>query len=135
MVSDISWFYFSTERLNASARYYGGTNRHTLYQRMLSSLDDSMTSLSPDIDQHVTMRGTALEAKGGPVIRTHNNQILCLPSFPAWPDDVINHHVEVSGIIRYQPFLPPGGQDAIGAYVSGAHCSQYLLENPSWHPL
>jgi hypothetical protein len=78
----------------------------------------------------VTLRGQALDAKGGAVVRTQDDTVY-VSGLGAWPAETAGRLVEVTGILsrRTFPALPVG---RAGERSGGAEGTQTVLEDATW---
>ncbi len=84
------------------------------------------------IEKDVELRGTAIDAKAGAVIKTDDGSVVYIKGLPSWPDDVIGKKVVATGTLHEEKFIPDPRVDADGAVSAGAHGTQAVLGNPKW---
>ena len=59
-----------------------------------------------DENQVVTVRGTAENAKAGPLLLIDGTHPIFLTGIPEWDDDTAGKQIEVEAIVRREPALP-----------------------------
>ena len=62
--------------------------------------------LEKHLDQHLVLRGFALNAKAGAVVMTDSNTVVYVTDLQEWPEDLLNDRVEVKGTLRRGQVYP-----------------------------
>ncbi|MHA1148727.1 MAG: hypothetical protein ACTSR8_10825 [Promethearchaeota archaeon] len=82
-----------------------------------------------NLGKQVTVVGTAMEAKGGPVVITAENYVIYIRDLACWPDEVENKQISVKGILKEIKMIPDPVIDEDGAISTGAYGNQTVLED------
>ena len=82
------------------------------------------------INKEITLRGIAMDAKGGAVIVLFEGEVVYLQNMDYWDDDMYNKGVLVKGLLVERKLIPDPVVSKDGAISAGAHGTQYVLENP-----
>ncbi len=92
--------------------------------------DEIFRSINENImNKEVTLRGIAMDAKGGAVLILFEGEVIYLQNMDCWDDDMLNKGVLVKGLLVEKKLIPDPVVDKDGAISSGAYGTQYVLEN------
>ena len=82
-----------------------------------------------------TLRGKAVDAKGGAVLVLDDGQTFYVSGLDAWPADLFGLRVEVTGTVKTQPLPSQPLVNDAGEHSAGATGSQDVIENATWRPV
>ena len=86
-------------------------------------------SLHDLIDQTVSLKGKAENAKGGAVLILENQEVVYIRKFSSWDETVTGKQVIISGIVRLEKYIPDPEVTEDGAISQGAIGFQYVLDD------
>ena len=87
------------------------------------------TDLETHLEEQVTLRGTAKNAKGYAVLITKDNIVVYIKELPEWAETILNSPVKVKGLLKQINLIPDPYIDENGAISQGAEGKQYVLVN------
>ena len=90
--------------------------------KIYSSINEKM------LNEQITIRGIALDAKSSAVIRLANGEIIYLKEKAFWEDELLNSEVIIKGILTEQKMIPDPQVTQNGAVSTGAYGTQLVLE-------
>ncbi len=85
-------------------------------------------SLHDMIDQEVTLEGVAENAKGGGVLVLPSLEVVYIRYLQWWDEHVRGTKVIMTGILRYEKFIPDPDVAEDGAISQGAIGNQFVLD-------
>lgn len=91
--------------------------------------DDALPS---QVGRHVTLTGTARDAKGGAVLLAGSGEPVYIDDLDAWPEALHGKQVTATGHLRRRQHLPQAKVDEHSAVSQGAQGKQYVLEGARW---
>ena len=83
-------------------------------------------------NKQVTLKGMALNAKGGAVLVTEAKGPIYVEGLDAWPDEFLDAEVQVTGLLTSKKIIPDPVVDEHGAVSTGAEGNQMVLEKATW---
>ncbi|MDF1540811.1 MAG: hypothetical protein P1Q69_18080 [Candidatus Thorarchaeota archaeon] len=86
-------------------------------------------SLHDWIDKEVTLEGTAENAKGGAIILLPNQEPVYIRYLVWWVEHKVGMKISMSGILRYEKYIPDPEVAEDGAISQGAIGKQFVLDN------
>ena len=89
-----------------------------------------MSDLESQVDQQVTIEGTARNAAGGAVVLTADRTPVYVAGLGSWDRATDGKHVKAKGTLR-----KAGGQQVVNAKGEHSHGfpgERFVLEQPSW---
>lgn len=79
------------------------------------------------IDQKITLKGIAKDAKGGAVIFTSEKVPIYIRGLDSWPPELFDKQLEVIGVLKEEKFIPDPIIDENGSISTGAYGNQLVL--------
>jgi hypothetical protein len=78
--------------------------------------------------------GKALDAKGGAVVETDAGRVIYIGGLDAWPEDLFDKRVRVTGQLVRKAYLHEATVAPDGAISQGVPAGQldWVLEDPTW---
>lgn len=89
-------------------------------------------SLHDLIDKEVTLEGIAENAKGGGILLLPSQEVVYIRYLVWWVDAIRGTKVTMTGILRYEKYIPDPEVAEDGAISQGAIGSQFVLDNAKW---
>lgn len=80
----------------------------------------------------VTLRGRAMNAKGGAVLLTDSREPIYIRGLDCWPEDMLGKEIIATGTLKEEKYLPDPVVDGDGAISQGAEGEQLVLEDARW---
>jgi hypothetical protein len=88
--------------------------------------------LEKKVNQQITVRGTAQNARLGAVIMISDDTPIYLEGSEEWNDDFTEREVDVTGVLRRKLLAPEATVNSQGEISHGIDGANYVLESPSW---
>lgn len=80
------------------------------------------------LNSQITLKGIALDAKAGAVLKLSNGEIVYLENLAFWDDDLVQKEVSVAGKLVEKKYIPDPHTAENGAKSAGAIGTQLVLE-------
>ena len=90
---------------------------------------------SPTPPTPVTVRGEALDAVMGAVVRDDAGKVWYVAKLSAWPNELRGKRVEVRGLATSRQLAPEPQRDPTGAVSHGMVGRSDVIEAATWRPL
>ncbi len=88
-----------------------------------------LDSISSDLfGKKVTLKGIALDSKGGAVLKL-KDQVIYVKEWEDWESELLNKTITITGTLVQKKFIPDPVVAKDGAISQGAEGSQIVLEN------
>jgi hypothetical protein len=93
---------------------------------------NAQQNLDPQVDQQITINGTAYDAMMGAVVVLDDRTPVYVDGLTRWDTAAYGQSIEATGTLRKRSLGPDPVVDADGGVSHGIEGSQYILEDPQW---
>ena len=83
------------------------------------------------VDQTVTLRGTAYDARAGAIVELPDRTPIYIAGLTSWDEACSGKEIEVTGLLRQRPSRMPNVQPG-GEQSHGLPGATFMLEGASW---
>ena len=91
--------------------------------------DEIHTTINKSVlNSQLTLKGIALDAKAGAVLKLSSGEIVYLENHAFWQDDLVQKEVSVTGKLVEKKLIPDPHTAENGAKSAGAFGIQFVLE-------